>query len=43
MAKDNSKRKPVLGRPPADPKERRAWIEKFMEQVIGHPRPGPTR
>jgi hypothetical protein len=32
-------RKPVLGRPPADPIERRAWITKFIEMAVGHPPP----
>ena len=36
-------RRPVLGRPPADPDERRKWIEQFLEAAIGHPRPGGPR
>jgi hypothetical protein len=35
-------RKPVLGRPPADPIERRGWIPKFIEMAVAHPPPGPA-
>jgi hypothetical protein len=34
-------RKRVLGRPPADPIERRAWITRFIEMAVGHPPPEP--
>jgi len=36
-------RKPVIGRPPKDPEERKKWVESFLEAATGRTRPGGPR